>query len=243
MHARITVIQPDPVSHIDLFGEWLPAQGVHIDLIDVEKDSIPNAAADGLDLGDGLIVLGGKYNAYSTEPWAEPIRELLRRAVRDEIPTLGICLGHQLLAVALGGKVSLGAPESGEFGPTTIEWAEAAKSDPVVAGVVRADGLDRTSIVTENHNDWVVQLPVGATALAHSHRGIQSFRAGSALGVQFHPEGSPASARDWQHRDREALTAALHASTEPILVTARALAKGFANQVKIFAERRRSEAA
>ena len=66
MHARITVIQPDPVSHIDLFGEWLPAQGVHIDLIDVEKDSIPNAAADGLDLGDGLIVLGGKYNAYST---------------------------------------------------------------------------------------------------------------------------------------------------------------------------------
>lgn len=243
MHARITVIQPDPTSPLDLFGQWLPEQGVHVNVIDVEKDTIPDAGADDLNLGDGLIVLGGKYNAYSLEPWAEPVRALLRRAVKDDVPTLGICLGHQLLAVALGGKVSLGAPESGEFGPTTITWTDAAGSDDVVADVVRADGIDGTSVVTENHNDWVVQLPVGATTLAHSDRGIQAFRAGSALGVQFHPEGSPASARDWQHRDREALTIALHASAEPILVTARALARGYANQVRACAAVRRSRAA
>ncbi|MDP9805853.1 GMP synthase (glutamine-hydrolyzing) [Trueperella bonasi] len=231
MHARVTVIQPDPTSPIDLFGEWLPELGVQIDLVDVNKDRIPNADAKDLDLGAGLIVLGGKSNAYSTAPWAEPVRALLRRAVADELPTLGICLGHQLLAVALGGEVSLGEPESGEFGPTTIEWSDAAHSDPVVAGIVSADGAGRTSVVTQNHNDWVTALPEGATELAHSDRGLQAFRAGSALGVQFHPEGSPASARDWQHRDREALTLALHAATEPILVTARAVAKGYANQV------------
>jgi len=242
MHARVTVIQPDPTSPLDLFGEWLPQQGVEVDVIDVEKDPIPDASDPDLDLSDGLIVLGGKHNAYSTEPWAEPVRALLRRTVADEVPTLGICLGHQLLAVVLGGKVSLGAPESGEFGPTTIEWADDAQSDPVLADVVTADGIDRTSVVTENHNDWVVDLPVGATALAHSDRGIQAFRAGSALGVQFHPEGSPASARDWQHRDREALTLALHAAAEPILLTARALARGYANQVK-YAKEQRAEAA
>ena len=73
--------------------------------------------------GDALIVLGGPMDAYDDEvaPWLPSVRELLLSAIDDGVPTIGICLGAQLLAVAAGGKVERGAagPEIG-LGEVTV---------------------------------------------------------------------------------------------------------------------------
>ncbi|MDO5722156.1 MAG: hypothetical protein Q4P06_06415 [Actinomycetaceae bacterium] len=93
---------------------------------------------------DSLVVLGGNMNAYADEdaPWLPQVRDLLARRVCVPSPTLGICLGHQLLAVATGGKVEVGASLGEERGLTAIGWDPAAN---VATGAPDADSLPATA--------------------------------------------------------------------------------------------------
>ena len=86
-----------------------PQVGVRVELDDGE--AIP--AFDGF---DALMVMGGPMDVWDDAiyPWLEAEKALIRRAVRDlDMPFLGLCLGHQLLAAALGGEVAKGEPEIG----------------------------------------------------------------------------------------------------------------------------------
>jgi GMP synthase (glutamine-hydrolysing) len=136
----------------------------------------------------GAVFMGGPMNVDEVEryPALADEREWLAEAAARELPALGICLGAQLLARALGTEVRSGAPELG-FAPVEVS----APDDPLLGG------LAPRSEVLHWHGD-VFDLPDGAERLASSERTeCQAFRAGNAWGVLFHPEADFALVEAW----------------------------------------------
>ena len=193
--ARLTVVQNSPDVTLDAYADQLAADLRVVRAFDGE----PVPGADRLDdLGDGLVVLGGHMSAYddARAPWLPALRELLLAAATSDVPTLGICLGAQLLAVAGGGHVQVSAPPGREAGATRMYWRAEAATDPVLATLVAGDAV--VHHVTSMHGDAIVDLPAGAVWLGSSNMyPYQAFRLGSALGVQFHPEASRAGFARW----------------------------------------------
>jgi len=137
----------------------------------------------------GAVVMGGPMNADELDrfPALGAEREWLAEAVRRELPLLGICLGAQLLARALGAEVRPG--ERPEIGFAPVEVADSA--DPLLGGLA-----PRTDVL-HWHGD-VFDLPDGARPLASSElTEHQAFRVGNAWGVLFHPEADFALVEAW----------------------------------------------
>lgn len=150
----------------------------------------------------GAVVMGGPMNVDQLDrfPALAAEREWLAEAVHRDLPVLGICLGAQLLARALGAEVRPGEGKEVGFAPVEVFDAE----DPVLGGF--APGAE----VLHWHGD-VLDLPAGATRLASSSQTAnQAFRLGSAWGVLFHPEADFALLEAWlaaPEMMREALAA------------------------------------
>jgi GMP synthase-like glutamine amidotransferase len=143
-------------------------------------DMVPADAAR----SNGVIVMGGPMSAASDEGFSSRGAELalLTDALARGVPTLGVCLGAQLLALAAGGRVFPG--ESGpEIGWDPVELTKASRADPLFCGL--PDRLD----VLHWHGD-TFSLPPRATRLAANRRyANQAFRVGpAAWGIQFHLE-------------------------------------------------------
>ncbi|MCE1174368.1 MAG: type 1 glutamine amidotransferase [Propionibacteriales bacterium] len=190
--ARATILQLDPEVPIDRFGPWLGANRVLVRAIPIWQRGVPELSS----LGDGVIILGGTMSAHdgADHPWIDPLKELMRDLIAARVPTLGICLGHQLLAEACGGTVTVSDPGGGEHGAYPIFWTGAARTDPLVQHLA----LNGSSTFPESHSDVVTTLPPDAILLASSERyANQAFRVGSAVGVQFHPEASPELMGRW----------------------------------------------
>jgi GMP synthase (glutamine-hydrolysing) len=192
---RVLVVQNDAADPIGVLGDWLRTAG--LDLVELRADEGTDVPAD---LGgfDGLIVLGGAQGANddADAPWLPNLRALLRRAVSDEVPTLGICLGGQLLALAMGGRVER-SPEGPEYGAQLIAKRAAASTDPLFGT------LPITPDVIQWHVDAITELPPGAILLASSPTvAVQAFRIGRlAWGTQFHIETTPELVRSWAEAD------------------------------------------
>jgi GMP synthase-like glutamine amidotransferase len=195
------VVQPDPEAPSARLGEWLAEAGLELDVRDL-------AASDPLppDLSGhrALIVLGGGEGVGDVPPprWLDGVCELIRGAVAAEVPLLGVCLGAQVMAVALGGSVGRN-PDGPEIGAGLVAKRAVASSDPLFGE------LPITPDVVQWHVDAVTRLPPGAQLLASSPAcSVQAFRAGRlAWGVQFHIETTPAIVRAWARADAHLLTA------------------------------------
>lgn len=141
----------------------------------------------------GLLVLGGFQGVPEAEehPWMGPEIDLIAAAVEDGIPVFGICLGAQLLATALGGKVERRAVP--EIDLPALSRTAGAADDTVFAGW--PDGAQ----VLLMHEDEVVRLPDGAVPMLEGSEGIPAWRApdGHSYGVQFHPESTPDQLASW----------------------------------------------
>lgn len=221
---RITVLELDELCPLDRFEPWLRT-GAQLDVRRVWER--PDAFST--DLADGLIVLGGRANALddSASPWLASVRSMLRRAVDAHVPTLGICLGHQILAREFGGEVEAPAAGRDEEGAAEIVWSEEAASDPLVGELAHAGA----SLVAESHNDAVTRIPDGASLLASSSRcAVQAMRIGAAVSVQFHPEVSPERMELWTNGhggDGAAIRCEMDAVDAQVALAGRRLAEQF----------------
>jgi GMP synthase (glutamine-hydrolysing) len=180
-------------------GEWLVDAGLAIDVRrPYAGDSLPQDLTGHV----GLLVLGGEMGAYddADHPWLTDVKALCRGAVADGTPLLGICLGHQLLAVALGGEVAPG-PHGQQIGVLDVGWTPEAYVDPLLAPVTALDDVP----AVQWNNDVVTRLPEGAVVLARTARGeLQAARFGTAAwGVQWHPEAGVDIIRPWAAHDRD----------------------------------------
>jgi GMP synthase-like glutamine amidotransferase len=186
---RILAFRHVPFEGVGLIAETL--EGVQIDYADLYLDPPVRPDPAGY---DALIVLGGPMSANDDLPFLYAEVEIIADAIARQQPVLGICLGAQLLARALGGSVRRNAaPEIGWF---PVQLTEAGREDPLLGQV--SDPFD----VFHWHND-TFDLPPGATHLASSEAcGNQAYRAEKLLyGFQFHPEVTPEMIADWCTQD------------------------------------------
>ncbi len=163
----------------DWFAAGLRPGGVSIKVVNVEAgEPLPP-----LDKVAGVVVTGSHAMVTEALPWSETTALWLRRAVEEEIPVLGVCYGHQLLAHALGGTVGFN-PRGPEFGTVEIVLEDDARHDPLLGGG------GETLRVQACHAQSVLRLPKGARILAsNGWDPHHAFAVGPrAWGLQFHPE-------------------------------------------------------
>jgi GMP synthase (glutamine-hydrolysing) len=196
---RLLVIEHGSNDPAGPLGDWLRAAGLDLDVRDAGAGQQLPGDLSG---HDGLLVLGGSMGATDDDvaPWLPQVRALLRAAVTGEVPTLGVCLGGQLLAVANGGRLGPN-PDGPEIGAQLVAKRAAAALDPLFGP------MPITPDVIQWHWDAVLDLPPGAIHLASSPTcEYQAFRLGRlAWGLQFHIETTAELIREWAAEDAEVL--------------------------------------
>jgi len=183
-HMAIIIFQHSPLGTPGRLGLTLRDHGSKLDIrrLDLPPSRTnPHVPAD-FDNVDGVVSLGGPQNVGDAHPWMQPEIEFLRETHKRQLPLLGICLGHQLIAAALGGKV--GPIEKPEWGFQEVRQLPIANTDTVLAG------MPWTTRQFQAHGQEVKELPPGATLLESSTQcKVQSFRAGlRTYSFQYHFE-------------------------------------------------------
>ncbi len=227
--TRLLVVQHEPDAPAAWLGEWWTELGVHLDVVRADLgEPVPERWGD----HDGLVVLGGAMGAADDTlvPWLAATRTLLADAVARGVPTLGVCLGHQLAAAALGGAVGRN-PSGRTTGLVPVRLTAAGARDPLLSGL---HGLP----AVHYNDDVVVRVPPGAEVLAVLPDGHpQALRLGpTAWGVQFHPETSPEVFGAWLRWDspngltpeQDELVAAVTAARDVLRAAWQPLAERFA---------------
>ncbi|GAC1353629.1 MAG: glutamine amidotransferase [Polyangiales bacterium] len=145
-----------------------------------------------LDSFAGVIVTGSSSSVTERAPWMLRLEEWLRGAVDAEVPLLGVCFGHQILAQALGGEVRHN-PRGRRIGTLEVQRTPEGADDPLFLGVPGAFAIN------VSHKDHVAVVPPGVVPLVRAdHDELHAFAAGKrARAVQFHPEFHAAIARGY----------------------------------------------
>lgn len=167
------------------FEDWIAATAgfvsPHYQTCSVHKgETLPLAASV-----SGVVITGSAAMVSDRLPWSEYAADWLRDVATTQLPVLGICFGHQLLAHALGGSVGY-HPNGREIGTTFVTQTSLAQADPLFSG------LPERFPVQVSHMQSVLQLPGGAQILASNefekHQAVRFNK--TMWGVQFHPEFS-----------------------------------------------------
>ncbi len=187
----IVALRHVPHEGLGLLEGVFREQGLVYRVLDLPQDAPRSFNPDQL---AGLVVLGGPMNVDQTDrfPYLADEVQWIRQAVAADLPVLGICLGSQLLAKALGGRVYANAVK--EIGWYPIEFAPDAASDLLFSDAARIE------TVFQWHGD-TFDLPDGATLFATAPAcRHQAFRHGAlAYGLQFHIEVTAEIIADWLH--------------------------------------------
>jgi GMP synthase (glutamine-hydrolysing) len=185
MSVRIVVLRHERETGLGTFAALLKDAYVDYEVVQTLRGPLPDAGSF-----DGAIALGGSLNA--NDPRLLETRRWIRNGVLGGLPFLGICLGGQLLASALGAAVERQAQP--ELGVHDVYLSDAARRDPLFSG------LPARLPVFGWHEDRF-GLPPGAVPLAGSAAcSYQAFRFdAAAYGLQFHPEVRAVDLASWAH--------------------------------------------
>ncbi len=190
MEIRIGILQCDHVAedlieahgdYQDMFTDLIQSQGndIEISVYDLTVGQFP------VDLNtcDGYLITGSQFSAFEDIPWIHKTKVLIKGLFQAQIPTIGICFGHQLIAEALGGRVERAADKG--WGVGVHEWQ--VKSQQVWMSKKPLESLSMLA----SHQDQVVRMPKDATLIASSDFcPIAGFHANSIVTFQGHPEFS-----------------------------------------------------
>ncbi|MEM7222769.1 MAG: type 1 glutamine amidotransferase [Pseudomonadota bacterium] len=185
---RLLVLQHHPEEHPGIFRRFLEEDGVAWDAVELDAgEAIPS-----LEGYDVLWSFGGPMDVWQEEahPWLAREKAVIREAVVERgLPFLGVCLGHQLLAEALGGRVG---PAPAEVGVMAVAPTAEGRNDPVIA-------MEGEIAALQWHSAGVLELPPGGVALARSPLcPVQALRWGErAYGIQYHTEVTEATVPTW----------------------------------------------
>jgi GMP synthase-like glutamine amidotransferase len=204
----LVVIEHEPDAPPALLVAAARAAGVELRVVRAgEGEPVPASLGEAA----GLVVLGGEMGIADVAAWPhlEVTMALIRTAAADQAPVLGICLGAQLAAHALGGRAYPGALGL-EIGWVKIELTPAGRADPVLGA------LPEAAEVFHWHRD-TFDLPPGAVLLARGDLyANQAFRIGSVVGVQFHPEVDAGTIAGWYALDKEGGASATYAEADAV---------------------------
>lgn len=182
--ANIVVFQHGPRQTPGRLGMTLRDHGFRLDIrrLDLPEDAGGSPVPTDLDNIHGVISLGGTMNVGDPQPWIAKELDFLRAAHDAQLPVIGLCLGHQLIAKALGGEV--GPMDTPEAGFCPVDILVPGQIHPMLAGLPWRHHQFQT------HAHEVKALPDGATLLASSPAcKVQAFTAGiRTFGFQFHFE-------------------------------------------------------
>lgn len=184
MKDIILSIQNTEIETLGNFKELFESDGYTIETIHVKKDEIPKD----LDKYAGIVILGGYMSVYEYLPYLNDELVLTNNANHLQVPLLGICLGSQLIAEALGGRVYKGKQK--EIGWFDVVINNERKND-IFKGI--SNNIIR---VFQWHGDTFV-LPSSAVLLASSNLYPQAFRLGNSIGILFHLEVTSLMIHDW----------------------------------------------
>jgi GMP synthase-like glutamine amidotransferase len=177
---RGIILQHGDLGPPGVFEQWLRERGIDYEVHAAWRDPLPDVR------GARFLASLGSINSVTQENplWVPAELEVVRYAVTDGVPVLGLCFGGQALSAVLGGGVD-------KLDHTEIGWIaiESEAPDEVPEGPW-----------LQWHNE-IVRVPPGATLLGHSPAGPAAFRYGRHLGVQFHPEATAEIVDSWAQAD------------------------------------------
>jgi GMP synthase (glutamine-hydrolysing) len=228
MLHKILSVQNIPCETLGLLEQMFEHDGYHIEKVNIQDDPVPTSP-----LGyDAIVILGGPMAVYDNFPYLQKEQELIRNAMKNDTPVLGVCLGSQLIAQAAGGRVY--KAKKREIGWHNVYLTPASSND-IFRGFT-----DKMIRVFQWHGD-TYDLPANAKILAYSDLYPQAFRIESAVGIQFHFEVDEPLIQTWMKQYSADLIAEkirpesilpAHYELEELLARCRQIYNNFARVLK-----------
>ena len=222
---EVLVFQHDPFEDLGFFAEVLEKQGAEYRVLRLFHGEMPTEDWDRV---KALILLGGQMHVGEEDdfPFLRWEKKIIRAAIDEAVPILGICLGAQLIAATMGAPVFHGAVK--EIGWSPISITPHGQVDSLLGY------LPENATVFQWHGDGF-ELPSGAIRLASSiHFKNQAFRIGKSIyGLQFHLEVTPAMIERWIDQRSKDLALAPYVLADKILADT----QNYAPTLKYYGER------